>query len=61
MLTKQQIEFIKASLCAQGAAVPAQNNGEIARLFISTLDELEAQLKAFETAPKLSDVPHESA
>jgi len=46
MLNKKQLEFIKASLTAPGAHVPCANNGEVARLFLETLAEIESQLKA---------------
>ena len=49
MFIKSQLEFIRASLTAQGAAIPAQNNGEVARLFIATLDEIDAQLREIES------------
>lgn len=44
MLSKEQLEFIKASMCAPQAAVPTANEGAVARLFLSTLDEVNAQL-----------------
>lgn len=52
MLTREQLIFVKESLTQKGAAVPCGNNGDTARLFIATLDELDAQLKALDAAPK---------
>ena len=46
MLNKAQLEFIKGAITAKGAVVPTENNGAIARVFLSTLDEVDAQLRA---------------
>jgi hypothetical protein len=57
MFTKSQLEFIMASLTAKGTAIPTQDNGEVARLFIATLDEIDAQLSEIESeTPVLKSV-----
>ena len=56
MFNKKELEFIRASLTTKGAAVPCENNGEVARIFIETLDKIERRLKTFET-PTLCAVP----
>jgi hypothetical protein len=48
MYNKEQLEFIHKALTAQGIAVPCANNGQVARLFIATLDETTALLKDYE-------------
>jgi hypothetical protein len=49
MFTKSQLEFIKGSLTAKGAVIPAHENGDVARLFVTTLDEIDAQLSEIES------------
>lgn len=46
MFTLTQLEFIKASLTVQNAAVPCGEGGKTARLFVAVLDEIEAQIAA---------------
>ena len=57
MFTKAQLDFIRGSLTQSGAAVPCADNGKVARLFLATLDEIDAQLKELEVPPKLQAVP----
>lgn len=61
MFTKAQLQFIKSAMCAPQAAVPTSDEGAVARLFLATLDEVNAQLIAADSAPKLTVVSHEPA
>jgi len=59
MFTKLQLEFIKVSLTAQNSVVPVGDGGACARVFISVLDEIDAQIAAADTASKLAIVQND--
>lgn len=57
MFTREQLEFIQRSITQERAAVPVQENGKVARIFVSVLDEIDAQLRDLPVnIPALPDV-----
>jgi hypothetical protein len=55
MFTKVQLEFLKGSLTQASAVVPCADGGNVARTFIATLDEIDAQLKERESADAVAE------
>lgn len=61
MFSKVQLNYIRASLTTQNSAVPTGDGGNAARVFVTVLDEIEAQLRVLEDFPTLKVVPNEPA
>lgn len=60
MLTLEQLKFIKASLCAKGSVISTEDGGKTVRLFVMTIDEVNAQISEREQSlpsPAAKDVP----